>query len=536
VSGVLDRRGFLTGAAAVAAVGAAAGLAAACTGDAARSATTPTPGGAGHGPAGTTGSPGAGAGPADWTALARDLDEDLVRPGDADYDSARLLFNTRFDATRPAAVAYCTAPDDVRRCIEFARRFAVPLATRSGGHSYIGASTGPGLVLDVSRMNAIRVDAATGTATVGAGARLIDLYAALAADRVTVPAGSCPTVGIAGLTLGGGIGVTGRAYGLTSDTLVAAQIVTAAGRVLTCAADREPDLFWACRGGGGNVGVVTSFTFRTRPAPDVTLFYLAWPWSRAARVVAGWQAWAPAAPDPLWSSCKLLVGRGRPGPRVHVAGAYLGSSAELSPLLEGLAGRVGSDPSVRSMRTLGFLPAMLVEAGCAPDGIERCHLPSQATGGGLSRQGYVAKSHFVDRPVPAAGLAAMVRWVVGRGSVPGGGEGGIALDAMGGAFNRLAPAATAFVHRDTLFLAQLTSTWFRGAGAAAVRRQQDWLRGFHAALRPYATGGAYQNYADADLTDWPRAYYGANYPRLVRVKAAYDPDSLFRQPQGIPAR
>jgi FAD/FMN-containing dehydrogenase len=203
---------------------------------------------------------------ADWSALARALQGTLVRPGSPQYPTAHQLFSTRFDHILPAAIAYCASPTDVQTCLAFARRFGIALAPRSGGHSYAGYSTTSGLVVDITRMNAVSVNASTGVATVGAGARLIDVYAALAQHGLVLPAGSCATVGIAGLTMGGGIGVLGRKFGLTCDNLQAAQVVVADGRLLTCNANHEPDLFWALRGGGGgNFGVVTSFTFQAHP-------------------------------------------------------------------------------------------------------------------------------------------------------------------------------------------------------------------------------------------------------------------------------
>ncbi len=527
----------------LAAAAATAGLAEACTRHTASPAqsagpTPTTPPATGLPATGRppTPTPLATAAPADWTALGRGLAGRLVRPGDAGYNTARRLFNPRFDGLRPAAVAYCANPDDVRECLTFAARYGVPVTARAGGHSYAGWSSGAGLVVDVTSMRAVTVDAASGTATVGAGIRHADFYSALAGHGVAVPAGSCATVGVAGLTLGGGIGVVGRAYGLASDNLVGARVVTADGRIRDCDAGREPDLFWACRGGGGaNFGVATSLRYRTRPAPAVTLFYLAWPWSRAARVADGWQHWAPTAPDPLWSTCKLLAGAGS-APRAFAAGAYVGSRSALQPLLDALVARVGSDPTGTSIRTQPYLTAMLTEAGCAGMTVAQCHLPDQLAGGQLRREAEAANSHFVSRPVPAAGLAAMVRGVTARGNIGGGGEGGISMDAMGGAINRVAPDATAFVHRGSLFVAQLTTTWTDGAPAAAIAAQQRWLAGFHATLAPYANGEAYQNYADPTLTTWQRAYYGRNYDRLVRIKAALDPGSLFRLPQGIPPR
>jgi len=158
----------------------------------------------------------------------------LVRPGDAQYVTAHQLFDPRFDQILPAAIAYCASVADVQNCLAFVRQFVLPVAMRAGGHSYAGYSTTTGLVIDVTKMNAITMDVQSATAVIGAGARLIDVYASLAQHNLVLPAGSCPTVGIAGLTLGGGVGVIGRKFGLTCDSLLSAQVVTADGQVLTC--------------------------------------------------------------------------------------------------------------------------------------------------------------------------------------------------------------------------------------------------------------------------------------------------------------
>jgi FAD/FMN-containing dehydrogenase len=477
-----------------------------------------------------SGGPAAG----DWAALARDLSGSLVRPGEARYAVARRLFDPRFDTIRPAGIAYCRSPHDVATCLAFVRRFRLPAAARCGGHSYAGWSSTSGLIVDVSEMAGVRVSGAT--ATVGAGTRLIDLYSGLAGHGRAVPGGSCPTVGIAGLALGGGVGVIGRAHGLTCDNLQAVQIVTANGSVLTCDAREHPDLFWACRGGGGgNFGVATSFTFRTVPVPEIVLFSLSWPWSRAARVIAAWQSWAPHAPDALWSNLHLAAAPGGAVPSIRVGGTYLGSVGGAARLLDQLYVRAGSHPSEYLLGRTSYLQAMLLEAGCAPDGLRACHLPWQVPGGRLNRQPQYAKSDFFTRPLSGAGIGTLLRGIESLHGVAGaaGGVGGVAFDALGGAINRVKPGATAFVHRNALFLAQYTTDWTAGASAAGVVRQHAWLRGFWSSMRRYASGQAYQNYIDPDLAAWRQAYYGANYQRLAKVKAAYDPDRLFTFPQAI---
>src|SRR5689334_9301991 len=214
----------------------------------------------------------------DYEGLKRALRGPLLRPGDAAYPAAAKPYNAALGVRRPAAIARVATVDDVRTCVQRVRGHGVPLAARGGGHSYAGYSTpNSGVVVDLAALKSITVRS-DGTAVVGAGCRLIDVYAALAAHGRALPAGSCPTVGVAGSTLGGGIGVVARAYGLTCDHLKAATVVTADGALHTVDGNHDSDLFWALRGGGGgNGGIVTGFTFGTVPAPSVTVFTLRFP-------------------------------------------------------------------------------------------------------------------------------------------------------------------------------------------------------------------------------------------------------------------
>ncbi|WP_181019752.1 FAD-binding oxidoreductase [Nonomuraea typhae] len=431
----------------------------------------------------------------DWQGLRRSLKGTLVRPGEAAYDRSRRLFNPAFDRVRPNGLAYCETAQDVAACLAFARRSGLPVTARSGGHSYAGWSTGTGLVIDLSRMNGVAYR--SGTATIGSGARLMDVYTKLAGYGVSIPAGSCPTVGVGGLALGGGIGAVSRKYGLTCDRLVSVQVVTADGRVLDCDATRHPALFWACRGGGGgNFGVATSFTFRTHRAHELAHFYLRWPWAKAAAAVAAWQDWAPGAPDELWSSLHLL--RDRSGLSVQLAGTYLGDLAGLNRLLGKLTKRVR--PASRVARVVPYLTAMQIMAG----------------GPGL-RTTFSAKSHMAYRKLPAAGIAALVAGVARPG------RHAVLLDALGGAVGRVGARDTAFPHRAALYSVQYY----------ADGTSRTWLRGVHGELRAFFGDHAYVNYIDPDLREWRSAYYGQNAARLAEVKAAYDPGRVFRLPQGV---
>ncbi|WP_392671840.1 FAD-binding oxidoreductase [Streptomyces sp. LN785] len=473
-------------------------------------------------------------GAADWSALAKSLDGTLVRPQDATYPTARQLYNTRFDGQKPAAVAYVRHEADIRECLAFARRSSTPLSIRSGGHSYAGWSSGNGrLVIDVSSLSRVGRDG-----TIGAGAKLVDVYRGLAPHGLTIPGGSCPTVGISGLTLGGGHGVAARAYGLTCDSLTAATLVTADGKTVTADATHHPELFWALRGAGnGNFGVVTELKFRTRPAPQTVTAYMSWPWSRARSVVTAWQEWGPDQPDEIWSSLHLAAGPGGGSPTVTVAAFSLGTYGDLQNAVDRLADRIGAPASSVSLRRRTYEEAMLVYAGCSGITDAQCHLPGTTPGrteqGTLQRETYAAASDFFDHSLSAAGISALLDRTEAFTRIspdPSGGGGSVTLTALGGAINRVAPEATAFVHRRSRMLAQYIASWRPGTVGTA---QQDWLKTTHAALRRDASGAAYQNYTDPTLTDWRQAYYGTAADRLTRVKKQYDPDRLFTFPQAL---
>jgi FAD/FMN-containing dehydrogenase len=455
--------------------------------------------------------------------LARTLDGTVVARGDAAYAEARLLVSTRFDAVHPKAVVFCETVADVERSVRWARKHNVHVVARGGGHSYGGYSTTPGVVIDVSRIAGVHVDPTGRTATVGAGARLIDVYDALWQHGLTIPAGSCPTVGIAGLTLGGGVGFSARKLGLTCDRLRSARVVLASGRAVRCSAAQHRDLFWALRGaGGGNFGIVTHFTFRPAPVDKVAIFSIEWPWTQAERAVAAWQKFAPHAPDALFSICNLSAS-GRGGTTHVVAfGQFFGSERELRSLIAPLANT--GTPTRISTETRSYMSAVMKWAGCHQT-VDACHLEPRGT---LGRETFKAASDYFSRPLPPAGIAALLRSVELRQQ--DGRRGSLLLDSYGGAINRVPKAATAFVHRDVLFSCQYVASWQAGERAAP---NIEWVRRTRARMRRYASGFAYQNYIDPNLEHWQHAYYGSNLPRLKVVKRRYDPQNFFHFPQGI---
>jgi len=464
----------------------------------------------------------------DLTELARAVSGPVVRPGDAGYGQARLLFNPSFNGARPRAVVFCQRPEDVVAAVRFARRRGIALAARSGGHSFGGYSVPDGaIVADVSRIRQISVDRSRQSAVLGPGTLNTDMYAGLARRGVAVPGGTCPTVGIGGLTLGGGFGFSSRKLGLTADNLLELELVTAAGERVTCSAEQHPDLFWACRGGGGgNFGIATSFRFRLHPVGDVAVYQLGWRWSDAAAVLEAWQRWAPDAPDELFSTCALSRAGGPRStePTITSRGQYFGPPARLAALLEPLL--AAARPLHRRVAPASFARAQELWADCPPG---HCR--------GRAPNPYTVKSAFFAEPIPGEGIRGMIaeleRWPGSAASSPGT---GVELNSWGGAIARAPRAATAFVHRDARFLAIYGATWSERDGAARVAANRAWLEGFYARMRPFASGFAYQNLIDPRLADWRHAYYGSNLARLVAVKRRYDPEGFFRFAQGIPVR
>ncbi len=470
--------------------------------------------------------------PADWSALSRALGGALVLPGDPSYGLDKEIYNERFDGIDPAAIAYCASPAGVQHCVQFARDHGLDVAVRSGGHSYGGYSLCSGLVIDVTQMATVAT-AGPAAATVGAGARLVDVYNGLAQAGVLLPGGSCPTVSIAGLALGGGVGVFGRKYGLTCDNVASLQLVTADARILTAAPGTNDDVYWACRGGGGgNFGVVTSFTFDVRPIPAISLFTLEWLWPAAAQVLGNWLEWMPTTPDELWSNCQLLSS-GSSTPEIKVTGVFCGMPSTLSGLLQPFIADVGTTPIDNFVGPEGYLKAMLIEGGCEGSTVTECHLPSQNPLGTLSRSAFAAKSAYITAPLPDAGVGTLVGAVESLAQhVPQVG-GGFVFDSYGGAINRIPADATAFVHRDALAAIEYSVSWSADTPASVVDGATQWLAGAQVDLAPYARG-AYQNYIDPTLEAWQQAYYGTNLARLVHVKRAHDPDDFFHFAQSIP--
>jgi rhodanese-related sulfurtransferase len=448
-----------------------------------------------------------------WRDLTAALEGEVVLPGSPRYDEVRGPQIPRFHDVRPQGVVLCRTPEDVAEAIAFARRAGIEVAVRSGGHDFAGRSSGPGMVLDLTPMHSLEVS--DGLATVGPGFRLGDLYAALAQHEVTIPGGCGATVGIGGQALGGGLGLLGRSRGLTSDQVVAAQVVLADGRVVECDEQRHKDLFWALRGAGAQgLGVATRLTLRTVPEPAATSFHLNWPYERASALIAAWQEWSPTGPDELAASLLVTVG-GEAGadPVVHLFGSMLGSEIETAALLDEFVSvaRADAASSERAHMRYGSLKNYLAERGPGDQEDE-------------NGRPYM-KSEFFRDPLPANAVEALVDLFV-RERRPGEAR---KLDFMpwGGAYNRVPADATAFPHRQELFLLEHSVVIPGRFDAAATEAARAWLSDSWELVHPFGSGGVYANFPDTDLPDEHRAYWGGNLERVRRVKEKYDPEGVF---------
>jgi FAD/FMN-containing dehydrogenase len=436
----------------------------------------------------------------------------FLQPSDPRYSDYLAAANLRTQLS-PALRAVCKTENAVAVMTDWVRSNNLSFAIRCGGHSYEGFSQSQDVVIDLRGLQDINVDTAGGTVTVGAGVSLYDVYQALANEGYAFPAGSCPTVGIAGHVSGGGHGLLARSHGLTCDILQQLTMIDCQGNTLQATATSEPALFWACRGGGGgSFGIATRFVLRIFPLTDVLVFGVSWKLrqSHAAGIFGAWQSWAPNAPDSITSIMKLgPAGNGRISMRC--IGQSIGSEAELRSQLHSLVNL--ETPSLPlKIQALGFLDGVKHFAG--PLNYESVYMK--------------AKSDYVFGPLSSAAIADLLSAVA---AVP---VGGIAVlcDAYGGQIGNVPAADTAFPRRSgTQYCIQYFSSWQNATNSASHIAN---VANVYAAMRPYLSGAAYVNYCDLDLQNWADAYWGPNLPRLSAVKAAYDSENLFHHAQSVP--
>jgi FAD/FMN-containing dehydrogenase len=425
--------------------------------------------------------------------FAESLDGEVFGPESPGYEAIRRPVNLAYREVRPRLVVRCHSISDVVGAIRYASATGDRVVPRGGGHCFAGRSSTDGIVLDMSGLDGIRV-ADDGIATIGAGALLGQVYAALHAHGRTLPAGCGPTVGITGLTLGGGIGLLGRKHGLTCDRLIGAQVVLADGNVVD--SDHESELLWGLRGaGGGQFGVVTSLRFDTVPEPMTTRIEAHWPEVPLEQLISDWQAWAPDAPDELTVNLILVSEPGAPVQATLVGAAALDEGSTRELLREFTAGVLDLRPG---------LPFHQLKNTFAEPPEERAMR---------------SRSEFFSHALADETLAALLTQLGAPRAV---GRRKITFTSMGGAYNRVAEDATAFAHRNERFLLE-----------HVAEAADPWVDASWATAHTDGSGRIYPNFPDPALDDWAWAYHAGNYPRLQAVKRAYDPHRFFDFPQAI---
>ena len=448
-----------------------------------------------------------------FTDLRSQLTGQLVTPDDPGYDDARAVYNAMIDR-RPAGVARCASVSDVQAVLERARTSGARVAVRGGGHNGPGLGTvDDGLVIDLSPMHRVEVDPDRRTARVQGGATWGTVDAGTHEHGLATPAGIISTTGVGGLTLGGGHGYLSRKYGLTIDNLLSAEVVLPGGRVVTASESEHPDLFWALRGGGGNFGVVTEFTFRLHPVSTVICGPTAWPVSETTNVLSWYRDFLPAQHDDLYGFFAVMtvppVETFPEAFHLHKACAivwcYLGDPADAA---EALA-------PVREMQ-----PAF--------EGIGEAPYPAlQSTFDGLYPPGlqWYWRGDFVTT-IPDEAVAAHAHFAEELPTM----HSTMHLYPVDGAVNRVGAADTAFAYRDVNFSQVIVGVDPDPANAARIKQ---WTVDYWDATHPYSAGGAYVNFMMDEGTDRVRATYAGNYERLARIKAEYDPENLLRLNQNI---
>jgi FAD/FMN-containing dehydrogenase len=458
--------------------------------------------------------------PSAWERLEASLTGSLLLPGAAEYETARHPARPQPSDHRPAGIVLAADAADVAAAIGFGRAHAVPVVPRSGGHCYAGRSSTSGLLIDVTPMDQVAVT--DPSVTVGAGTLLGRLYDALEPEGLTLPMGTCPTVGVAGHTLAGGLGFLGRAHGLACDRLVAAELVLSDGQVVWCDESREPDLFWALRGaGGGQFGVVTTLVFEAVRVPATTsAFHLTWPYEHAAAVIDAWQAWAPQAPDELVAELRLVAPADpRQVPEMSLFGMMLDADAATTAAqLANVAGAVDAEPTWEFHEQSPYVPA-----------VRRLNLlgSDQATGAVPVK---FDKSEFFRHTLPAATVSALAERLVAD-RMPGY-DRAVTFFAWRGAYNRVPVDATAFAHREESFMLAFTAV-VHHTTEPTRSAAQTWLNEMWRLTHPWGTGGVYPNFPDPTLDDGEVAYHGPNLTRLRATKRRYDPDDQFRFHQSL---
>jgi FAD/FMN-containing dehydrogenase len=437
--------------------------------------------------------------------LAASLDGRVIRRGDESFEEARHVFNAMIDR-RPELIARVSGSDDVRRCLAFAAEHGLPVTVRGGGHNVGGAAVSDGgLVIDFTERRSVRVDEAARSATAEAGATWYDFDQATCGVGLATTGGLVSSTGIAGFTLGGGIGWLVRKHGLACDNLIRAEVVTADGRVLVASPENDADLLWALRGGGGNFGVVTSFTYSLHPMESVLGGLVAHPRERARDMLLFYRGFVADAPEELTTVAALMTTPDG-DPACGIAACFAGDPDEGERVLKPL--REFGPPVEDHLSPMPYPLLQTMLDPTAPPGM-RHYWKADFIG--------VLTDDAIDALVDAANAMASSLSQ-------------IHIHHLGGALARVAPEATAFANRNRAFVFNLVGTW---ADPTDDDANIAWTRAAFDSLGTARAGSAYINFLGSEGNERVAAAYGGNLQRLIELKRRYDPQNVFRQNQNI---
>ena len=441
--------------------------------------------------------------------LAKTFGGQLLRLGAAGYEEARRVHNGLVDK-RPALIARCTGTADIVDAVNLGRKLGLEIAVRGGGHNVAGRATvDKGLMIDLSPMKAVRVDTGIQTAWVQGGATWADFNRETQLHGLATTGGAISSTGVAGLTLGGGLGWLMAKHGMSLDNLISAEIVTADGKVLRASTDENPDLFWAVRGGGGNFGVASSFEFRLHPVgPMITGGLVTHPLEKAPEVLRYYREVTGSLPD----ETTLFAGL------VH---APDGSGAKLAAIVACHCGDLSAgEVAMKPIKSFG--PPVMDGLGPVPYSALNSMLDAGFPKGALSYW----KSSFLSELTDAA-IETMISCFA-KCPTP---MGAIMLEHFHGAACRVAVDATAYPHRAVGYNLLVLAQWM---DSAATEASIAWARETYDAMKAFRSTARYVNYmGDDEALDQVAAAYGPNYPRLRKIKAKYDPDNAFHLNQNI---
>lgn len=433
----------------------------------------------------------------------------VIYPDNPEYEQARMNWNP-FTNAFPKVFVFAQQIEDVVNAVKWARENCVPIRMRSGRHALAKDfnQTNGGIVIDTSLMTKTKVDKENWTATVQAGIRVGVLVRKLAKEGILAPFGDSSTVGIGGISTGGGITVIQRTAGVISDNILAATIVDAKGEILHVSEKKHPNLLWAIRGGGGgNFGIITSYTFRIRPAPaQVGIFQIIWPWEQLDEVIDAWQRWAPSVDVRLGT---ILEAYSKTNGLLRSQGIFLGPKEELKKL-------------VNPLRNVGTPIKVLIKEVTLPEAID-FWAPNEPL---FDDQNSTWSSTWVEKILPTKGINAIHRFL----EKATGSESNFFFLNSGGAMNQVPPKDTAFFWRNTKYYLEWDASWTKKSetqyNIALVEQTRELLQ-------PYVTG-SYVNVPDLNIRNYGQEYYGDNFARLRKVKAKYDPENVFNFVQSIP--